>query len=100
MSAQAGARVVALVAGQGQRDINRTASRFAVQATDLGIMWRDSRGRVAIAFGDTYGVGWGGSGAGPETADWRFNTLAHSTDTNLADGLHIDSMVTDRPGHA
>jgi hypothetical protein len=92
--------VVALIAGQGQGDINQTASRFAVHATDLGIMWRDSRGRVAIAFGDTYGAGWGGSAAGPETADWRFTTLAHSTDTNLADGLHIDSMVTDRPGHA
>ncbi|MFL6122298.1 DUF4185 domain-containing protein [Actinophytocola sp.] len=94
------ARVVALIAGQGEGDINHTATRFAVHATDLGIMWRDSRGRVAIAFGDTYGVGWGGQGAGPETADWRFNTLAFSTDTDLTDGLSIDSMITDRPGHA
>jgi hypothetical protein len=94
------AEVIALIAGQGQGDINRTASRFAVHATDLGIMWRDCRGRVAIAFGDTYGAGWGGSGAGPETADWRCNTLGFATDTNLADGLRIDSMVTDRPGHA
>jgi hypothetical protein len=100
MTTTAQARVVALVAGQGQGDINQTASRFAVHATDLGIMWRDSRGRVAIAFGDTYGAGWGGHGAGPETADWRFNTLAFSTDTDLTDGLRIDSMVTDRPGHA
>jgi hypothetical protein len=94
------ARVVALIAGQGPDDVNRTAERFGVHATDLGIMWRDSRGRVAIAFGDTYGEGWGGSGAGPATADWRFNALAHSTDPNPADGLRIDSMVTDRPGHA
>src|SRR5262245_49918865 len=94
------ARVVGLVAGQGEGDVNQTKARFAVYATDLGVMWRDSRGRVAIAFGDTYGAGWGGSGAGPETADWRFNTLAHSTDTALSDGLLIDSMVTDRPGHA
>uniref|UniRef100_UPI0039BF3D43 DUF4185 domain-containing protein n=1 Tax=Lentzea alba TaxID=2714351 RepID=UPI0039BF3D43 len=92
--------VVSLLAGQGPGDVNQTASRFAVHATDLGVMWRDSRGRVAIAFGDTYGEGWGGHGAGPETADWRFNTLAHSSDTNLADGLRIDSMITDRPGHA
>lgn len=89
------ARVVALVAGQGERDVNGTAARFAVHGTDLGIMWRDSRGRLAVVFGDTYGAGWGGRGAGPETADWRCNTLAFATDD-----LRIESMVTDRPGHA
>lgn len=94
------AEVVGLIAGQGARDVNQTKERFAVHATDLGVMWRDSRGRVAIAFGDTYGPGWGGNGAGPDTADWRFNVLAHSSDTALADGMRIDSMVTDRPGHA
>ncbi len=94
------ARPVALVAGQGDNDVNQTRSRFGVHATDLGVMWRDSRGRVAIVFGDTYGEGWGGNGAGPETADWRYNVLAHSDDTDLADGMRIDSMVTDRPGHA
>ncbi|MET9429685.1 DUF4185 domain-containing protein [Streptomyces sp. NPDC003036] len=94
------AEVVALVAGQGDGDVNRTRDRFAVHATDLGVMWRDSLGRVAVAFGDTYGEGWGGKGAGPATADWRFNTLAHSTDGRLDDGMLIDSMVTDRPGHA
>lgn len=100
MGQPAQARVVGLIAGQGPGDVNQTATRFAVHATDLGVMWRDSRGRVAIAFGDTYGEGWGGSGAGPETADWRFNTLAFSTDSTLSDGLRIDDMVTDRPGHA
>lgn len=94
------AEPVALLAGQGANDVNQTRDRFAVHATDLGIMWRDSRGRTAILFGDTYGAGWGGHGAGPETADWRFNVLAHSADTDLRDGLRIDSMVTDRPGHA
>jgi len=100
MTTTARARVVALIAGQGAGDINQTASRFAVHGTDLGIMWRDSRGRVAIAFGDTYGEGWGGRGAGPGTADWRFNTLAFASDADLSGGLTIDSMVTDRPGHA
>ncbi|WP_245848795.1 DUF4185 domain-containing protein [Lentzea kentuckyensis] len=93
------AQPVALVAGKGAGDINDTSGRFTVHATDLGIMWRDSRGRVATAFGDTYGADWTGPGAGGP-ADWRFNTLAHSGDTNLADGMRIDSMVTDRPGHA
>ncbi len=94
------ARPVALLAGQGDGDINQTRTRFAVHATDLGIMWRDGQGRTAIVFGDTYSAGWGGNGAGPATADWRFNVLAHSTDTDLSDGLRIDSMVEDRPGHA
>lgn len=93
------ARPVAVVAGQGAGDINHTKDRFTVYGTDLGILWRDSRGRVAIAFGDTYGADWVGNGAGGP-ADWRFNTIAHSSDTNLTDGLRIDSMVTDRPGHA
>ncbi len=93
------ARPVALVAGQGVGDINHTRDRFTVYATDLGIMWRDSQGRVATAFGDTYGADWVGNGAGGP-ADWRFNTLAHSTDPDLTDGMTIDSMVTDRPGHA
>jgi hypothetical protein len=100
LAAPSPAQPVALIAGQGVGDINQTRSRFGVHATDLGVMWRDSRGRVAIAFGDTYGQGWGGNGAGPETADWRYNTLAHSTDDNLADGLSIDSMISDHSGHA
>ncbi|WP_318533264.1 DUF4185 domain-containing protein [Actinoalloteichus fjordicus] len=94
------ARAVALLAGQGADDVNQTRDRFAVHATDLGVMWRDGRGRVAIAFGDTYGPGWGGNGAGPHTADWRCNVLAHASNPSLADGLRIDSMITDRPGHA
>ncbi|MFF4986613.1 DUF4185 domain-containing protein [Streptosporangium saharense] len=94
------ARPVALVAGQGDGDVNQTKTRFGVHATDLGVMWRDSGGRVAVAFGDTYGEGWSGNGAGPESADWRFNTLGHSDDTDLTDGMRLDSMVTDRPGHA
>ena len=60
--------VASLIAGQGPGDVNQTAARFAVHATDLGVMWRDNRGRVAIAFGDTYGAGWGGHGAGPDAA--------------------------------
>jgi hypothetical protein len=94
------ASAVALIAGQGAGDINRTKDRFGVYGTDLGVLWRDSRGRTAIAFGDTYGAGWGGHGAGPDSADWRLNTLARSSDTALADGMTIDDMATDRPGHA
>ncbi|MEJ7742800.1 MAG: DUF4185 domain-containing protein [Nocardioidaceae bacterium] len=37
---------------------NRTASRAAVYATDLGILWDDGDGGVLAAFGDSYGAGW------------------------------------------
>jgi hypothetical protein len=55
---------------------------------------------VLVAFGDTYGAGWGGRGAGPATADWRWNTLGRSTTTDLSGGLLLDDMVQDEPGHA
>ncbi len=71
-----------------------------MHGTDLGVMWRDSRGRTAIAFGDTYGQGWGGHGSGLESADRRLDILVHSSGTEVSDGLSIDDMVTDRPSHA
>ncbi|NKZ68461.1 DUF4185 domain-containing protein, partial [Rhodococcus hoagii] len=37
---------------------------------------------------------------GANGQDWRSNVLGHSTDTDLADGLTIDSMVQDRRCHA
>ena len=84
----------------GEASPNRTASRFAVYATDLGVLWDDGDDGVVVAFGDTYGAGWGGNGAGPPTADWRWNTLGRSTTSDLSRGLLLDDMVEDRPGHA
>jgi hypothetical protein len=89
---------VAKLTGPGS--INATDSRYSVYGTDLGIMWDNGAGQVLAAFGDTYGKGWGGNGAGPSSADWRCNTLARSADTNLADGMSFTTMVQDRPGHA
>lgn len=37
---------------------------------------------------------------GPAGQDWRTNTLARSTDRDLAEGMEFDSFVTDREGHA
>lgn len=79
---------------------NRTDERFGVHATDLGVVWDAGDGRVCIAFGDTYGRGWGGDGPGPAEADWRRNTLAYSGDRELATGLRLDSMVTRPDGTA
>ncbi len=93
-----GATKVAKLTGKGS--INRTANKYQVMATDLGVMWDNGRGQVMTAFGDTYGEGWDGNGSGPRTADWRCNTLALSSDRNLADGMSFDTMIQDTPGHA
>lgn len=92
------AEPVALLTGAGS--INETDVRYQVHGTDLGIMWDGGEGEVLMAFGDTYGEGWGGEGAGPREADWRCNVLAVSSDRDLADGMTFDTMVQDRPGHA
>jgi Domain of unknown function (DUF4185) len=86
----------------GAGSINDTEARYQVKGTDLGIMWTDERGQVLAAFGDTFGAGWTGhdSGGNPAAFDWRSNTLARSSDRNLADGMTVDDFVTDRPGHA
>ncbi len=79
---------------------NQTAARDGVYGTDLGILWDAGDHTVMVAFGDTYGSGWGGAGAGPADADWRSNTLALSEDLNPARGLLFSSLIHDRPGHA
>lgn len=76
----------------GADSCNDTARRFGIHATDLGILWDDGRGGVLAAFGDTYGEGWGGHGAGPRHADWRYNVIARSTNTDLDAGLLFDSV--------
>ncbi|HEX4100549.1 MAG: DUF4185 domain-containing protein [Pseudonocardiaceae bacterium] len=87
----------------GAASINETEARYAIKGTDLGIMWTDERGQILAAFGDTFGAGWAGPGAGfgdPAVIDWRSNTLARSSDRNPADGMSFNDFVTDRPGHA
>ncbi len=80
---------IAVLTGPGS--INATHTRYNVYGTDLGTMWRNERGQVLAAFGDTFG---------PNRSDWRSNTLARSSDTTLADGMSFDGFATDRPGHA
>lgn len=87
----------------GEDSPNRTGSRFGFLATDLGILWDDGAGGVLAAFGDTYGEGWQGPGAGARSADHRRNVLARSTATSakaLRGGLPLDQVIEDRPGHA
>lgn len=84
----------------GEASMNRTASRFGITATDLGIVWRCANDGVFVAFGDTYGRGWGGYGAGPRTADWRYNVLAHSSTGDPEAGLRLDWVLPRADGVA
>lgn len=86
--------------GEALLNPNQTDTRFAVWGTDLGIIWDSGAGQCLIAFGDTYGPGWGGFGGGPPNGDWRSNVLAFTQDRNPQDGLLFDTMAQDRPGHA
>jgi hypothetical protein len=87
----------------GPHSPNRTDLSGDVAGADLGSMFTFN-GKTYMAFGDSYG--------GPGVplgqnffqngipSDWRSNTMAISSDANPSDGLTIDSMITDRPGHA
>lgn len=105
------ATVVSQISGQAVTPAlapyqNNTPGRFQVYAADLGISWAAGPDTVMIAFGDTYGKNWrpsakgGPDGWDDDNADWRCNTLAVSSDHDLAGGLTIDSMIQDSPGHA
>lgn len=81
----------------GVASINTTDRAFGIQGTDLGLLWDAGDGRVFVMFGDTYGRGWGGHGAGPATAEWRTNTLFSSRSTDLErDGLLLDTGLVRR----
>lgn len=62
------------------------------------------QGKTYMAFGDTFG----GPGAplgtdffsSGNTPDWRSNSMLVTGDNNPADGLTVDSMISDRAGHA
>jgi hypothetical protein len=77
---------------------NHTDTTYDIDGTDLGSMF-ESDGRLYIAFGDTFGCcrpAEGGGGGG----DWRWNTLAYTTDRNLEDGITFDGMIVDDDGDA
>ena len=81
----------------GTNSPNRSEVTAQVKGTDLGIMVEGPEGDVLMFFGDTFGPGWGGHGSAgtPEQHGWRSQTLARSSDDNLADGLAIHSWSRD-----
>ena len=95
-------QLISRVTGASQPDdgaaLNPTQTHlyYNVGATDLGIIWEMSPGRVGIFFGDTYGSDYVYTGAGgPGGSDARSNVLAFSDDTNLEDGLAFSGMALD-----
>lgn len=92
--------VTRVAAVTGQDSPNHTGSRFGVLGTDLGIVWVDARGRLRAWFGDTYGAGWHGPGAGSDDQDHRRDVEATIADGDRDAGLPIESMVQDGPAHA
>ncbi len=79
---------------------NRTGPDYDVYGTDLGIMWHQTDNRIGLFFGDTSGKGFVINKNGGNGENWRSNVLAFSTDTDLTDGLKIESMTLDRDKRA
>ncbi|NMO92994.1 DUF4185 domain-containing protein [Actinomycetospora sp. TBRC 11914] len=77
-----------------------TAARFGIAGTDLGHMFTVD-GRLAVAFGDTYGgVSTDHFFSAPHP-DWRSNVLGFVDPPASPDhGLALSRMISDRPGHA
>ena len=77
--------------------INATSEKWQVAGTDLGITWEADDTTLLVAFGDSFRDP---TSNDPVAKDWRSNTLALSTDKNLHDGMTVNFMVEDWPGHA
>jgi len=76
----------------GDPTLANTLSRYSIYGTDVGTMWDNgipdnpatpniNEHQVLIAVGDTFG--------GPNSADWRANTILRSSDTDLSNGITI-----------
>ena len=55
---------------------------------------------MGLFFGDTSGEGFVINKNGGNGSNWRSNVVAFSSDTDLTDGLKIDSMLLDSEGKA
>lgn len=81
----------------GPTSPNESINRYGVAGTDLGIMWDNGDAEdpeVLMAFGDTMGD------CSIPGNQWRSNVLFRSGDTDLTDGLSVDSAATDQDGLA
>jgi hypothetical protein len=84
----------------GTGSINDTGRRYGVEGTDLGHMFMVG-GRMAMAFGDTFGGPPAQDFYSVPHSDWRSNVIASiDPPASPAVGLRFRGMITDRPGHA
>lgn len=86
--------------GEMLHNPNNTGADYDVYGTDLGLMWQMGRNQVGLFFGDTSGEGFVVNKNGGNGSNWRSNVVAFSSDTNMEDGLKIDSMLLDSEGKA
>jgi hypothetical protein len=84
----------------GTGSLNDTGRRYGVEGTDLGHMFMVG-GRMAMAFGDTFGGPPAKDFYSVPHSDWRSNVIASiDPPASPAAGLPFRGMITDRPGHA
>jgi D-arabinan endo alpha-(1,5)-arabinofuranosidase len=84
----------------GTGSANDTGRRYGVEGTDLGHMFMVG-GRMAMAFGDTFGGPAAKDFYSVPHSDWRSNVIASiDPPASPAAGLPFRGMITDRPGHA
>lgn len=69
-------------------------AKYGIGGTDLGFMWDNGDGQVLMAFGDTMGD------CNLPGNQWRGNVMFRTSDQDLADGLDVDSVLTDADGLA
>lgn len=81
---------IAILTGNDPACANQTGTRWEVYGTDLGSSFR-YKDQTWLVFGDTFGE---------YKRDWRSNVLGISTDDDPSDGVTIDRMIEDAPGHA
>lgn len=81
---------IAILTGNDPDCVNKTGDRWEVFGTDLGSSFR-YKDETVLVFGDTFGE---------YKRDWRSNVLGFSSDSDLSDGVTIDRMIEDAPGHA
>jgi len=84
--------VARLTGPRGSESINPTWE-VGIGGTDLGHFAEDGD-KVWVVFGDTY------EGEAPESAGWRWNTLAWTRDDDPRDGLTFDGWLLDQAGRA
>jgi hypothetical protein len=82
----------------GPESLSQTDVNYDIDGTDLGSMFALGD-TLYIAFGDTFGCCRPENG-GPGGQNWRWNSLAFTTDHDPSDGITIDGMIANENGQS